>query len=86
LLRAIIEPVLGCWCEHESDINTVFIQVGPLFQQALMYANLSINEMEEWRQRLRQWQTLLSEDGGPQVFDEVIAAVTAQAGELSERL
>lgn len=77
LLRATIEPVLGCWYEHKHDsaINKVFFEAGPLFHQAIVHADLSAIEQAEWQKRFQKWQTELTEYGILHIFDEALEVI-----------
>lgn len=76
VLRAIIEPMLGCWFNYdqEGEFGDVFAEAGPLFTEALLCADVAQADRREWQKRLAKWQNDLSEYGCDGVFDAAIAA------------
>jgi uncharacterized Zn finger protein len=77
LLRAIIEPVLGRWYEHDhiAAVTRIFREAGPLFGQALQHIKFSAIEQAEWQKRLQKWQDELTDYNIPHVFDNALEAI-----------
>jgi len=75
LLETVMEPFIDCWYDYdyEGEVGEVFIETEALFTEAILCADLSKQERQEWKKTLKRWQADIS-DYGIDVFDAAIAA------------
>jgi uncharacterized Zn finger protein len=79
ILEAITEPYVDAWYEFDDsdgDLSSVFSEIGPLFAEAILSANLSSQERRAWQDKLTTWQGEVDEYGVDEAFDVAIAAAT----------
>lgn len=75
LLEAVMEPFIDCWYDYdyEGEVGEVFIETEALFTEAILCADLSKQDRQEWKETLKRWQADIS-DYGIDAFDAAIAA------------
>jgi uncharacterized Zn finger protein len=78
ILKAITEPLVESWFEYdeEGEMGYLFADLGPLFAEAILSANLSSEERREWANTLTNWQGAIEEYGIDDGFDVAIGATT----------
>jgi uncharacterized Zn finger protein len=76
-LEAITEPYLDSWYDFDDsdgELGALFVEIGPLFAEAILSADLSPQERKKWAETLTEWQGQVDEYGIDEAFDAAIAA------------
>ena len=77
VLEAMVEPYIDTWFDYDDsdgELGAVFGEIGPLFTEALLSADLSSDERRAWADKLTVWQGEISDYGIDEAFDAAIAA------------
>jgi uncharacterized Zn finger protein len=76
-LEAIVEPYVDSWYEFDDsdgELGELFGEIGALFAEAILSADLSPQERQDWAEKLTAWQGEIDEYGVDDAFDAAIAA------------
>jgi len=75
-LEAVMEPFIESWYEydHEGEVGEVFINIAPLFTEAILSADLSKEERKAWVKKFKKWDGETSDYGVDGAFDAAVAA------------
>lgn len=76
ILEAITEPYVDRWFEFEDEgeLSGLFAEVGSLFAEAILSADLSPDERKTLAKKLTGWQREVEDYGVDEAFDVAIAA------------
>ncbi len=77
ILEAVAEPYVDHWFEFDDsdgELGSVFADFGSLFAEAILSADLSPEEREDWAEKLTTWQGEIDDYGIDEGFDAAIAA------------
>lgn len=76
ILEAITEPYVDRWFEFddEGELSGLFAEIGSLFAEAILSADLSREERKSLAKKLTRWQGEVEEYGVDEGFDVAIAA------------
>ncbi|MBE7557117.1 MAG: SWIM zinc finger domain-containing protein [Anaerolineales bacterium] len=76
ILEAVAEPYVDRWFEFddEGELSGLFAEVGSLFAEAILSADLSREERKALAKKLTRWQGEVEEYGVDEGFDVAIAA------------
>jgi uncharacterized Zn finger protein len=77
ILEAITEVYMDRWTEFDDsngELGELFADLGPLFAEALLSAELSAKECKGWAEKLTAWQGDVEDYGIEEGFDVAIAA------------
>ncbi|GIK38245.1 MAG: hypothetical protein BroJett011_20780 [Chloroflexota bacterium] len=76
ILEAITEPYVDRWFEFddEGELSGLFAEIGSLFAEAILSADLSREERKALAKKLTRWQGEVEEYGVDEGFDVAIAA------------
>lgn len=72
ILEAVTEAYVAEWFnldDSDGEVSGLFWDLGPLWAEALLSADLSPAERQAWGERLSDWQDTLSDYGLDDVFD-----------------
>ncbi len=78
ILEAVADEYVGQWFEFDDsdgELGALLDEMGDLFAEALLSADLSPAERRAWADRLTDWQEDIEEYGIDQGFNVAIAAV-----------
>ena len=98
VLEAITEVYVDRWTEFDDsngDLGDLFTDLGLLFAEAMLSADLSAEERRSWAEKLATWRREVEDYGIGEGFDVAIAAATqgwdytplkqAMQGEITEK-
>ncbi|MCL4301695.1 MAG: SWIM zinc finger family protein [Anaerolineae bacterium] len=76
ILEAVTEPYVDRWFEFddEGELSGIFPEIGSLFAEAILSADLSREERKSLAKKLTRWQGEIEEYGVDEGFDVAIAA------------
>lgn len=76
ILEAITEPYVDRWFEFddEGELSGLFAEIGSLYAEAILSADLSREERKALAKKLTRWQGEVEEYGVDEAFDVAIAA------------
>jgi uncharacterized Zn finger protein len=77
ILEAVAEPYIDAWFEFDDsdgELGDLFGDLGSLFTEAILSADLSAEERRAWAEKLTEWQNEVEEYGVDEAFDAAIAA------------
>jgi uncharacterized Zn finger protein len=77
ILEAVTEAYVERWTDFDDsdgDLGGFFDELGPLFAEAILSADLSPDEREEWVEKLTDWQVEVEDYGIDEGFHVAIAA------------
>ncbi|MFN8454308.1 MAG: SWIM zinc finger family protein [Anaerolineae bacterium] len=77
ILEAITEPYVNHWHEFDDsdgELGSLFDELGSLFTEAILSADLSKDERKTWVKKLTKWQKEIDDYGIDEGFEAAIAA------------
>jgi uncharacterized Zn finger protein len=77
ILGTITEVYVDRWTEFDDsdgELGGLFTDLGPLFAEAILSADLSVEERRDWAEKLTAWQGEVEDYGIDEGFDVAIAA------------
>ena len=77
ILEAVADEYVDTWYEFDDsdgELGALFGELGPMFAEALLSADLSSAERKSWAARLTDWQAEIDDYGIDEGFDAAIAA------------
>lgn len=77
ILEAVAQVYLDRWLAYDDSsgyLGSLFTDIGYLFTEAILSADLSEEERDEWGQRLTAWQGEIEDYGIDEAFDAAIGA------------
>lgn len=77
ILEAITEVYVDQWFEFDDsdgELGSVFADLGSAFAEAILSADLSVEERRAWEKKLTRWQAEVEEYGIDEAFDSAIGA------------
>jgi uncharacterized Zn finger protein len=77
ILEAVTQVYVDRWLEYDDSdgyLGGLFADFGRLFTEAILSADLSPEEREEWADRLTVWQAEIEDYGIDEAFDAAIGA------------
>jgi uncharacterized Zn finger protein len=97
ILEAVADEYVDTWFEFDDsdgELGAFFGELGPMFAEALLSADLSPAERKSWAAKLSDWQAEIDDYGIDEGFDAAIGAAVlgwdhpplqrAMAGEITE--
>lgn len=97
ILEAVADEYVDTWFEFDDsdgELGAFFGELGPMFAEAILSADLSPEERESWAAKLSGWQAEIDDYGIDQGFDAAIGAAAlgwdhpslqrAMAGQITE--
>jgi uncharacterized Zn finger protein len=97
ILEAVADEYVDTWYEFDDsdgELGALFAELGPMFAEALLSADLSPAERKSWAARLTDWQAEIDDYGIDEGFNAAIAAAElgwdypplrrAMAGQITE--
>jgi uncharacterized Zn finger protein len=81
VLQAVTEAYLGSWTElddSDGEASGLFEELGPLWTEAILSADLTPAERRAWAKRLGEWQDEVADYGVETAFE--VAQAAAQQG------
>lgn len=77
ILEAVAQVYVDRWLEYDDSdgyLGGLFADFGQLFAEAILSADLSPEESEEWADKLTTWQAEIEDYGIDEAFDAAIGA------------
>jgi uncharacterized Zn finger protein len=77
ILEAVTEPYIDSWFDFDDsdgELGGVFDEIGPLFTEAILSADLSPAERQAWAKKFTAWQGEIEDYGIDEGFDTAMAA------------
>jgi uncharacterized Zn finger protein len=97
ILEAVADEYVDTWLDFDDsdgDLGAFYGELGPMFAEALLSADLSPAERESWAAKLSDWQAEIDDYGIDEGFDVAIGAAElgwdhpplqqAMAGQITE--
>jgi uncharacterized Zn finger protein len=97
ILEAVADEYMDTWLEFDDsdgDLGAFFGELGPMFAEAILSADLSPAERDSWATKLSGWQAEIDDYGIDEGFDAAIGAAElnwdhpplqrAMAGQITE--